>query len=132
MTPGTRDLLECGSRLSHDVFHSGRKNIINLRGRSPFQSPSYLSMEMLHAVMGGAPFGWPFGTYVSDGRFPNIAMAMGTELTRNGAAIRGIAGSEEEQKDLARSYGHLCELRDEVVRMGIIPEVAAWRLNFHV
>ena len=34
----------------------GGKNIIDLRGRSSFQSPAYLSIEMIGAAMGGTPF----------------------------------------------------------------------------
>lgn len=37
----------------------GGKHIIDLRGRSSFQSPAYLSIEMIAAAMGGAPFRWP-------------------------------------------------------------------------
>lgn len=105
----------------------GGKNIITLRGRSSFQSPSWLSMEMLRAAMGGEPFRWPVGAWVSNSRFSNIVMAMETELTRKGVAIREIAGTEEEQAELAQSYRHLCELRDEVIKMGIIPAIAEWR-----
>ncbi len=60
----------------------GGKNIINLRGRSSFQSPSYLSLEMLRAVMGGESFRWPVG---------------------------------------------LCDLRNEVIKMGVIPELKDWQ-----
>ena len=42
----------------------GGKNIIDLRGRSSFQSPSFLSIEMVAAAMGGPSFTWPVGTYV--------------------------------------------------------------------
>ena len=45
----------------------GGKNIIDLRGRSSFQSPAYLSVEMIAAAMGGKPFSWPVGTYVKNG-----------------------------------------------------------------
>ena len=40
----------------------GGANIINLRGRSSFQSPAYVSIEMIAAAMGGKPFRWPAGT----------------------------------------------------------------------
>lgn len=111
----------------------GGKNIISLRGRSSFQSPSYLSLEMLRAAMGGSPFRWPVGAYIGDGRFSNVVMAMETELTRDGVALCEIAGTEEEQRDLAQSYEHLCALRDEVIRMGIIPDIAEWKtLNPHL
>ena len=40
----------------------GGARIIKLRGRSSFQSPSYLSVEMIRAPMGGEPFRFPVGT----------------------------------------------------------------------
>ena len=43
----------------------GGKNIIDLRGRSSFQSPAYLSIEMVAAAMGGKPFTWPCLLYTS-------------------------------------------------------------------
>ena len=42
----------------------GGKHIIDLRGRSSFQSPAYLSIEMIAAAMGGQPFRWPAGTSI--------------------------------------------------------------------
>ena len=42
----------------------GGAAIIKLRGRSSFQSPSYLSVEMIRSVMGGEAFKYPAGTYV--------------------------------------------------------------------
>ena len=71
----------------------GGANIINLRGRSSFQSPAYVSVEMIRAAMGGETFRWPAGTYVSD---------------------------------LAKSYEHLCAMRDEVIGLGVVPPVAEW------
>ena len=44
----------------------GGKNIIDLRGRSSFQSPAYLSIEMIAAAMGGKPFRWQAGVYVNN------------------------------------------------------------------
>ena len=42
-------------------------------------------------------------------------------------------GTPEEEKELENSYKHLCELRDEVIAMGIIPPVAEWhKLNSHI
>lgn len=111
----------------------GGKRIIDLRARSSFQSPSYLSMEMLRAVMGGSSFWWPAGAYVNTGRFSNIVMAMEIALTRNGVDLCAITGTEDEQKELDQSYGHLCQLRDEVINMGIIPEISEWpKINPHM
>ena len=60
----------------------GGKHIIDLRGRSSFQSPAYLSIEMIAAAMGGQPFRWPAGTYVSNGKFDHIMMAMETPYNK--------------------------------------------------
>ena len=54
-----------------DVTKGGAK-IIELRGRSSFQSPSYLSVEMIRAAMGGEKVRWPAGTYVKTDKFDHI------------------------------------------------------------
>ena len=95
----------------------GGKHIIDLRGRSSFQSPAYLSIEMIAAAMGGQPFRWPAGTYVSNGKFDHIMMAMETSITKDGVTYKEVAGSPSEQEELEKSYEHLCKLRDEVIEM---------------
>ena len=104
----------------------GGANIIALRGRSSFQSPAYLSIEMIAAAMGGQPFRWPAGTYVSNGKFDHIMMAMETSITKNGVTYKEVAGTPAEQAELEKSYEHLCKLRDEVIEMGIIPAIKDW------
>ena len=107
--------------------------IIELRGRSSFQSPAYLSICMIAAAMGGRPFGYPAGVFVHNDRFKHILMAMETEITKDGISYKNVQGTAEENKALADSYGHLCKLRDEVISMGIIPPVEKWRgLNPHL
>ena len=111
----------------------GGANIIALRGRSSFQSPAYLSIEMIAAAMGGNPFTWPAGVYLSDGKFNHILMAMETILDRSGVHYNPVYGTPEEDKELERSYKHLCDLRDEVIAMGIIPPVSEWnKLNKNI
>ena len=111
----------------------GGKHIIDLRGRSSFQSPAYLSICMIAAAMGGRPFGYPAGVFVHNDLFKHILMAMETEITKDGASYKDVQGTAEENKALADSYGHLCKLRDEVISMGIIPPVEEWRsLNPHL
>ena len=108
----------------------GGKNIIDLRGRSSFQSPAYLSIEMIGAAMGGAPFRWPAGVYVNTDRFSHIMMAMETVITADGVVIKAVDGTEEERKDLEKSYEHVCKLRNEVIELGIMPRIEDWhRLN---
>ena len=104
----------------------GGKHIIDLRGRSSFQSPAYLSIEMIAAAMGGQPFRWPAGTYVSNGKFDHIMMAMETSITKDSVTYKEIAGTPAEQEELEKSYEHLCKLRDEVIEMGIIPAIKDW------
>lgn len=104
----------------------GGKHIIDLRGRSSFQSPAYLSIEMVAAAMGGNPFAWPVGTYVNNGTYNHIMMAMETTVDRNGVTVHPVAGTPEERKELDQSYHHLCKLRDEVISLGIIPPIKDW------
>lgn len=108
----------------------GGKHIIDLRGRSSFQSPAYLSIEMIAAAMGGKPFRWPAGCYVNNDKYQHIMMAMETTIDKNGVSYKEIKGTPEEQKELDESYKHLCTLRDEVIAMGVLPPIAGWhKLN---
>ena len=104
----------------------GGKNIIDLRGRSSFQSPAYVSIQMLAAAMGGKPFRGPVGTYVNNDRFHNIMMAMETNVTADGVACTPVKGTPEEEAELEKSYEHLCKLRDEVIEMGVMPTIDKW------
>lgn len=104
----------------------GGKNIIDLRGRSSFQSPAYLSIEMIAAAMGGPSFTWPVGTYVNNGEYNHIMMAMETTVDKNGVTVNPVKGTPEEHKELDQSYHHLCKLRDEVISLGIIPPISDW------
>lgn len=104
----------------------GGKNIITLRGRSSFQSPAYLSIEMIAAAMGGPAFKWPAGVYVNDDKFHNIMMAMETTMDKNGVSFKPVAGTEAEKAELEKSYEHLCKMRDEVIELGIMPPIEKW------
>lgn len=104
----------------------GGANIIKLRGRSSFQSPSYVSVEMIRAAMGGEAFRWPSGCYVNTTEFPHIMMAMETSITKKGVEMKEPKGTESEIAALKESYQHLTKLRDEVIGMGIIPAVEEW------
>ncbi|MBQ4280296.1 MAG: malate dehydrogenase [Rikenellaceae bacterium] len=111
----------------------GGKRIIELRGRSSFQSPAYLSVEMIRAAMGGAPFRWPAGVYVSRDGFDHIMMAMETKIDKDGVHYKVPHGTADEIAALRASYGHLVRLRDEVIAMGVLPPIAEWpRLNPHL
>lgn len=106
----------------------GGANIIKLRGRSSFQSPSYVSIEMIRAAMGGEAFRWPSGCFVSLPELDNIMMGMETTLDKDGVHYgHEIKGTPEEVAALKESYKHLAVLRDEVIAMGVIPPVAEWK-----
>ena len=104
----------------------GGANIIALRGRSSFQSPAYVSIEMIAAAMGGKPFRWPAGTYVHSHGFDHIMMAMETEINKEGVHYKELKGTPEEEAKLKESYAHLCKLRDEVIGMGVLPPIKDW------
>lgn len=104
----------------------GGKHIIDLRGRSSFQSPAYLSIETIAAAMGGKPFRWPVGTYVDNDRFQHIMMAMETTVDSTGVHVQPVQGTPAEQAELEKSYRHLCELRDEVISLGVLPPIDRW------
>lgn len=108
-----------------DVTKGGAK-IIELRGRSSFQSPAYLSVEMIRSVMGGEPFKYPVGTYVSTDKYDHIMMAMKTTLDTTGAHYEVPQGTAEENAKLDASYEHLCKMRDELVTLNIVPPIAEW------
>ena len=104
----------------------GGANIIALRGRSSFQSPAYVSVEMIAAAMGGKPFRWPAGTYVSNDKFDHIMMAWETDITADGCHLKAVKGTPEEESALEKSYEHLCALRDEVIAIGVLPAISEW------
>ena len=106
----------------------GGKKIIQLRGRSSFQSPSHQSLMMVKAAMDGAGYPWPSGMYVNDSAsgFTQIMMAIETTLDQNGLSGSIPSGSDSDQDALRESYNHLCKLRDEVIEMGILPPLSDW------
>ena len=105
----------------------GGSNIIKLRGRSSFQSPAYQAVKMIEAAMGGEKFTWPAGTYVNDGKYQNVMMAMPTVIDATGVHYSAPDGTPEEMAALDASYVHLCAMRDEIVALGIVPPTAEWK-----
>ncbi|MDE7470325.1 MAG: malate dehydrogenase, partial [Paramuribaculum sp.] len=123
---GTEELPnEEWAKLKERVIQGG-KHIIELRGRSSFQSPAYVSIEMIAAAMGGQPFKWPASVYVDNGHFNHIMMAMETTISKDGVTYREVDGTPAEKAELEQSYEHLCKLRDEVIAMGVLPAIADW------
>ena len=97
----------------------GGSNIIKLRGRSSFQSPSYVSVKMIEAAMGGEEFAWPAG-------IDHIMMAMEVSITEKGCAYEEVIGTPEEMEALQKSYEHLVKMREEVIALGVLPPVEKW------
>ncbi len=129
---GTKMPVEDWHALQQRVIQGG-KHIIDLRGRSSFQSPAYLSICMIAAAMGGKPFTYPAGVFIHNDEYQHILMAMESEITTNGVHYKDVHGTAEEHALLTESYKHLCTLRDEVIAMGVIPPVAEWKkLNPHL
>ena len=112
-------------QMKKDVTQGGAA-IIKLRGRSSFQSPSYLSVEMIRSVMGGETFRYPAGTYVSNEKYNHIMMAMDTTLDAHGCSYKMPVGTPEELAKLDASYEHLCKMRDELVTLNIVPAISEW------
>ena len=113
----------------------GGKRIIELRGRSSFQSPSHQSVLMVKAAMDGNGYGWPCGTYVDTPNqgFEKIMMAMETTVTTKGVTWKMPQGTGEELDALKASYEHLRNLRDEVIEMGVLPPLDTWKeVNPHL
>ena len=104
----------------------GGSNIIKLRGRSSFQSPSYVSVKMIDAAMGGEEFAWPAGRYVSFAGIDHIMMAMEVSITEKGSAYEEVVGTPEEMAELKKSYEHLVKMREEVIALGVLPPVEKW------
>ena len=114
------------AEIKHNTIQGG-SNIIKLRGRSSFQSPAYNAVKMIEGAMGGEPFTWPAGTYVNTGAYKNVFMAMPTTIDKSGVHFTLPEGTAEEMAALEASYEHLCKMREEIISLGIVPEVADWK-----
>lgn len=113
------------AQIKQDVTKGGAK-IIELRGRSSFQSPSFVSIEMIGAAMGGKKFEWPAGCYVNNAQFQNVMMAMPTIIDATGVHYTDVSGTAEEMEALQASYKHLQNMRDEVISLGVLPAISEW------
>ena len=110
------------------VVCQGGKRIIQLRGRSSFQSPAHQSVLMVRAVIDGKGYDWPCGVYLDSAAagFEKTLMAMETRLDADGVHWEMPRGTDEELAALRASYEHLVKLRDEVIDMGLLPPLAEW------
>lgn len=112
-------------QMQQDVTKGGAR-IIKLRGRSSFQSPAILSIQMVRAAMGGKSFPWPAGVYCNDKHFNHIVMGMDTTFTKDGVSYRMPEGTKDELARLHSSYIHLTAMRDLLIEMKVIPPVEKW------
>jgi malate dehydrogenase len=126
---GTEDLSNDDWEAIQAHVRQGGKKIIQLRGRSSFQSPSHQSVLMVKAVIEGGGYPWPCGTYVDSDElgFHNVMMAMETTLDQEGVRWQIPKGTDDEMAALRASYEHLVKLRDEVIEMGVLPPTAEWQ-----
>ncbi|MBN1585930.1 MAG: malate dehydrogenase [Candidatus Omnitrophica bacterium] len=104
----------------------GGKRVIQLRGRSSFQSPSHQAVAMVAAAMGGKAYPWPCGGYINSDGFGHTLMALESKITQNGVKYSLPKGTAAEMAALKESYKHLAKLRDEVIEMGILPPTSEW------
>ena len=125
---GTEKLTEEAWEELKGRVRQGGKRIIQLRGRSSFQSPAHQSVLMVKAVIDGKGYPWPCGTYIDspDHGLEKVMMAMETRLTREGVSWSMPDGTDDEIAALRASYEHLTRLRDEVVEMGVLPPLDRW------
>ncbi|MDA0746676.1 MAG: malate dehydrogenase [bacterium] len=107
------------------LVRGGGARIIQLRGRSSFQSPAQQSVFMLRGVL-GQPYEWPCGAYVSGEGFDHIMMGMPATLSSKGATWSMPKGEEEDIQALRTSYEHVVKLRDEIITEGILPPLNEW------
>jgi malate dehydrogenase len=105
----------------------GGARIIQLRGRSSFQSPSHQSVEMLRGRINNGGYPWPCGVYFPEGPYAGVMMAADVQFTPEGLVGSVPQGDEEDLAALKESYEHLCHLRDEVIATGILPPMEAWK-----
>ncbi len=125
---GTDELPEEKWESIKQHVRQGGKRIIQLRGRSSFQSPSHQSLVMVKSVIEGGGYTWPAGAYVDDDAtgFTKMMMAMETTLGSEGVSWAMPEGTDAEIAELRASAEHLAKLRDEVVAMGVLPPLDTW------
>ena len=103
----------------------GGAKIIQLRGRSSFQSPAQQSVFMLRGVL-GQPYPWACGSYVSNEHFDKIMMGMPATLSSEGVKWSMPDGTEEDLEALKDSYEHVAALRDQTISDGVLPPLTDW------
>ena len=93
---GTDDLSDSDWAEIKQRVCQGGKRIIQLRGRSSFQSPAHQSILLVRSVLTGEPYPWPVGVYVNNDHFSQIMMAMETSVSDSGVSYQMPEGTEAE------------------------------------
>jgi malate dehydrogenase len=110
-----------------DRVRNGGAEIIKLRGRSSYQSPSHQSVEMLRGRIRNGGYSWPCGAYFKDGPWAHVMMAADAKFTADGIVGSVPESTPEDMAALKASYDHLSALRDEVITAGILPPIDRWK-----
>src|SRR5581483_3398634 len=120
------------AKIKGKVTKGGAK-IIELRGRSSFQSPAHQSLLMLRAVLGGGDYDWPCGVYLEKGDYQGVVMGANTKLSKEGCEIRDFDGTAQDMAELKTGYEALKAMRAEAIKLGILPPIEKWgELNPHL
>ena len=120
---GTPELPHDAWQQIQERVRQGGKRIIQLRGRSSFQSPAHQSVLMVKAMLDGRGYPWPAGVYVDapEHGIEKVMMGMETRIDREGLHWELPRGTADELAALRASYQHVAKLRDEVIAMGLLP-----------
>ncbi len=109
-----------------ESVRGGGARIIKLRGRSSFQSPAHQSVAMLRARIECSAYPWPCGAYFAEGPYGKVMMAAPVTFSTQGMLASIPSGDDEDTAALVDSWQHICALRDEVIRAGLLPAVDEW------
>lgn len=104
-----------GKRLSLYRRKEQNSNLFTFKQYN-YESPAYVSIEMIAAAMGGKTVTWPVGTYVHSHGFDHIMMAMETKITKDGVHTKGhfILFFLKKSCDIKKSI-YLCTRKPKMV-----------------
>lgn len=105
----------------------GGSEIIQLRGRSSYQSPAHQSVMMVRGRIQNGGYPWPCGAYFTDGPYAGVMMAADAKFTADGVVGSIPEADADDMAALQESYKHITGLRDQVIAAGILPPVSEWK-----
>ena len=109
-------------------FREEIRSLEREKGQTLARIANASARRRIKAAIDGRGYDWPCGTFVDspgDG-LSKIMMAMETKLGEGGVTWEMPRGTDEEIAALKASYQHLTKLRDEVIEMGILPQLSDW------